>query len=115
MVYFYAKFVVIESLLKELNNLDLSESERHHLASLADSSLHHAILDEILSELSPIDKKAFIHRLKENPEDPKIMDFLNEKIEGVEGRIAKVSEDLVKELHKDIEEAEQNSRSALKK
>lgn len=105
MAYFYAKYIIIESLLSELNNLDLSEKERHHLANLADSSLHHAILDEILSQLTPSDKKAFLHRLKENPEDEKIMEFLSDKIEGVEEKIKKVADELVLEMHKDIEES----------
>lgn len=105
MAYFYAKYIVIESLLSELQNLDLSEKERHHLANLADSSLHHTILDEILSQLAPVDKKAFLHRLKENPEDEKIMEFLSDKIEGVEEKIKKVADELVLEMQKDIREA----------
>ena len=105
MAYFYAKYVVIESLLSELQDLGLSEKERHHLANLADSSLHHTILDEILSQLSSEDKKAFLHKLKTDPEDEKIMEFLNEKIEGVEERIKKVADDLVLEMQKDIREA----------
>jgi hypothetical protein len=105
MTHFYTKIIEIDTLIAELHTLDLSDEEKHHLASLADSSLHHAILDEILSNLSPSDKKAFIHHLKENPEDPEIMDFLNEKIDGVEEKISKVSKDLIEELHKDIKEA----------
>lgn len=106
MAYFYTKFIVVETLFMELHNLDLSDNERHHLASLVDSSLHHVILDEILSQLSSVDKKAFIYRLKENPEDLGIMDFLNEKIEGVESRIKKVADELVLEMNKDIKETQ---------
>lgn len=105
MSYFYTKIITIETLIAELHDLDLSDGERHHLASLVDSSLHHVILDEILSQLTPTDKKAFIHRLKTNPEEPEIMEFLNEKIEGVEEKIKKVADELVLEMHRDIREA----------
>ena len=107
MAYFYTKYIVIEELIEELHSLDLSDEERHHLASLVDSSLHHAILDEILSNLNDADKKIFLTKMNENPKDEKLMDFLNEKVENIEGKIKKVAEDLVVEMHKDIKEAKQ--------
>ena len=104
---FYQKYISIESLVEELHSLDLSDEERHHLASLVDSSLHHAILDEILSNLNDVDKKIFLTKMNENPKDEKLMDFLNERVENIEGKIKKVAEDLVVEMHKDIKEAKQ--------
>ena len=109
MAYFYTKYIVIEELIEELHSLDLSDEERHHLASLVDSSLHHAILDEILSNLNDADKKIFLTKMNENPKDEKLMDFLNEKVENIEGKIKKGAEDLVAEMHKDIKEAEKKS------
>lgn len=85
--------------------MDLSDDERIHLASLVDSTLHQAILDEILSNLSEADKKLFIHELKKDPESEKILEFLNEKIDNVEEKITKVADELVIEMHKDIKEA----------
>lgn len=102
---FYQRYIVIESLIEELHGLDLGEEERYHLASLVDSSLNHAILDEILSNLSPEDKKAFLAKMSEDPENEKLMDFLNERVENIEDKIKTVSEQLIKELHKDIKEA----------
>ena len=109
MSYFYSKYIVIEDLITELHGLDLSDEERHHLASLIDSQLHHAILDEILSNLTEADKKVFINKIKEDPESEDILDFLNEKIENIEGKISKVSDQLVKELHGDVKEAKKVS------
>lgn len=105
MTIFYQKLIIIEPILEELHNMDLSDEERGYLASLVDSSLHHAILDEILSNLNEADKKMFLKRLHENPEDEELLRFLNEKIEGVEEKIKKVSEALVKEMHEDVKEA----------
>ena len=105
MTYFYQKLIVIDSILEELHGMDLSDEERTHLASLLDSSLHHVILDEILSNLGEADKKMFLKRLHDNPEDEELWDFLNQKIEGVEEKIKKVSEQLVKEMHEDVKKA----------
>ena len=105
MKYFYQKYIIIEDLITQLHSLDLSNEERHHLASLVDSSLHHAILDEILSNLSEEDKKLFLHELNKDPENKKIMEFLNEKIDNIEEKIKKVADELIKEMHKDVKEA----------
>ena len=105
MTIFYQKLIVIDSILEELHAMDLSDVERSHLASLVDSSLHHAILAEILNSLSDEDKKMFLKRLYENPEDEELWRFLNEKIEGVEEKIKKVADQLVKEMHEDLREA----------
>lgn len=105
MKYFYQQYIVIEDLIADLHGLDLSDEERHHLASLVDSSLHHAILDEILSNLSEENKREFLHQLNQDPENEKIMDFLKDKVENIEEKIRFVSEQLVKELHKDVKGA----------
>jgi uncharacterized protein YPO0396 len=105
MKFFYQKYIVVENLITELHSLDLSDGEKHHLASLADSSLHHAILDEILSNLNENDKKQFLHELNKNPENEKLMEFLKERVDNIEDKIKTVSDQIVKEMHKDIKEA----------
>lgn len=107
MKYFFSEYIVIESLLEQLHDMDLSEEERHHLASLIDSSLHHAILDEVLSNLSEGDKKLFLKMLDEDQEGEKLKGFLESRIDNIEEKVKKVSDDLVEEMHKDIKEAKQ--------
>ena len=46
-----------------------------------------------------------LHEFKKDPESAKLMDFLNEKIDNIEIKIKKVSDELVDEMHKDIREA----------
>lgn len=110
MAYFYSRFIIIESLIQELHEMDLSDEQRHHLAALVDSSLHHAILDEILSNLSEADKKLFIDEFKKDPETEKLMEFLKDKVENIEEKIKKVADDLVEEMHKDIREAKRSGK-----
>lgn len=105
MKFFYTKYIEIENLITELHGLDLSDKEREHLALLVDSSLHHVILDEILSSLKEEDKKLFLNLFKEDPSSEKLIEFLKEKVEGIEEKIKKASEDLIKEMHKDVKKA----------
>lgn len=79
----------------------MSEEERVHLVSIIDSSLHHTILDAILSELSEEDKKKFLEHVASDDHD-KIWKHLNEKVEDIEGKIKKIAESLKKDLHEDI-------------
>ncbi len=100
----YAHLVEIESIMVELERMNLSKEEKLHLAQLIDSSLHHTILDAILSQLSEEDKKIFLQHVNHDNHD-KIWQFLNEKIDGIEDKIKKTAEDLKKELTKDITKA----------
>lgn len=105
MKQFYGHLIEIESILIELDKLDLTKEQKLHLTSLVDSSLHHTVLDVILSELPTVDKKIFLTHLKEN-DHGKIWQFLNQKAIGVEEKIKKAVDDLKMELHKDLNESQ---------
>lgn len=104
MKQFYAHLIEIESIVIELDKMDLTKEQKIHLASLIDSTLHHTVLDIILSQLSDNDKRAFLHNLNENDHN-KIWKFLNEKVDNIEDKIKKAVEGLKVELHKDLKEA----------
>ncbi len=104
--HFYSHIVETESIVIELNQIDLTEEEKAHLISLMDSNLHHTILDAILSELSNEDKKVFLKHLAHKDHD-KVWQLLNEKIKNIESKIKKASEDLKEQLRKDIKEAKE--------
>lgn len=104
MPHFYSHIIEIETVIKALDDLELSSEERAHLARLLDSSLHHTILDAILSELTDSEKRVFMQYLTDG-EHERIWKFLNEKIDNVEDKIKKVADDLKDELHKDIKKA----------
>src|SRR3990167_1424953 len=93
MKYFYTHLIEIESIIVELDKLDLSDDQRIHLTGLIDSSLHHTILDAVLSELKPVDKRIFLTHLQEN-DHSKIWKFLNEKVENIEDKIKKTAGNL---------------------
>lgn len=108
--YFYTHIIDTSTLSLELGNMDLNPKERLHLISLIDSNIHHAVLDLVLSELAPSDKKTFLHHLASEDHD-KVWKFLNEKVENIEEKIKKTAEDLKKELHRDIKEVRRAGES----
>lgn len=107
MAFFYTHLIEIELVAVELDKLDLTEEEKSHLAHLVDSSLHHTVIDAVLSELNQQDKKAFLQHLHQN-DHSKVWEFLNQKVDKVEDKIKKAADDLTYELHKDLKEAKRN-------
>ncbi len=108
MSYFYSHLVEIESVVIKLAELDLTDDQKKHLASLVDSTIHHTVLDLVLSKLSEEDKKIFLKKLGDDPQDKQLLEFLGEKIEGVEDEIKQVVKELKKELHEDLKEAKKH-------
>lgn len=106
MKQFYTHLVEIESIIVELDKMGLSEDEKIHLADLVDSSLHHTILDAVLSHLKEEDRLKFIEHLNDGNHD-KVWKFLNEKVDHIEEKIKKASDDLKKEFANDLKEARQ--------
>lgn len=102
--FFYSHLIEIESIIVELDKLDLSKEQKLHLTGLIDSSLHHTILDVVLSELSLGDKRVFLNHLQEDDHD-KIWQLLNEKVDNIEEKIKKTADDLKSQLQKDLKEA----------
>lgn len=104
--HFYSHLVRFESLHIELEKLDLSNEQREHLVELASSTTHHAIIDDLLTELSHEDKTHFLLLLDEN-DHGKIWNHLREKIVGVEKRIQETAGKLIQQFHQDITEVVQ--------
>jgi hypothetical protein len=102
--HFYHSVIEIDSLFVELDDLHLTESEKHHLGELIDTNLHHEVLDVIFAQLGDDDKKVFLNHLSRG-DDSKIWELLNDKAENIEDKIKAAAETVKKELHEDIKEA----------
>jgi hypothetical protein len=101
--HFYSFVVETETLFLEIESLEISDSEKSHLKSLAESHIHHSILDTILTELEPSDKKQFITHLN-TLDHTGIWKFLHSKIENAEDKIKLAAHVIKKDLLKDIKE-----------
>lgn len=104
MKYFYSHLIEIQSLVIELDKMELDPREKSHLAHLIDSTLHHHVLDTVLDQLSPSDKEVFLNHLALN-DHTKIWKFLNEKVDKIEEKIKDTGEQLKQKLHQDLKEA----------
>lgn len=104
MKYFYSEYIEIDTVVSELDSFDFSEEQKMHLAVLLDSMVHYSILDNILSKLNEEDRKTLIFRIKEDPQDKKILDYLSDKIEGLEEFIRGAAERLIEDFLSDIKE-----------
>lgn len=102
--HFYSHLVSVETLIVELDSLNLTAEEKMQLAKLIDSNLHHTILDAVMSELSEEDKQKFLEHLS-GTDHAKTWEHLNSKVDNIEQKIKTAAEDLKKDLHSDIEEA----------
>lgn len=101
--HFYSHIVDTTSILIQIGDMEMSHEERVHLLTLAESNIHHAVLDVILSELTEEDKKRFMEHLHSDNHD-EIWKLLNSRVKNVEEKIRKAADDLKKELHKDIDD-----------
>lgn len=101
---FYTHLIEVESIVVELDQLNLADHEKKHLAELVDANLHNTILDAVLSELKEEDKEKFLKHLQAE-EHEKIWEHLNDKVDNIEEKIKKAASDLKEQLHKDIKEA----------
>ena len=61
--YFYAHIIDPEDLHRELDVLDITSHEKNHLTLILESSLHHQIIDLVLTELPDEHKKSFMLHL----------------------------------------------------
>lgn len=102
--HFYHNVVETSSISLAIAEMDMEKEERKHLISLVEENLHHAILDAVLSELSDKDKQEFVELFAEGKDD-EIWHLLKDRVDNIEDKIKKTSEDLKKELHKDIEDS----------
>lgn len=105
MAYFYSHLIEIELIATKLDELDMTPSQKKHLASLIDDTIHQEILDVIFSRLSDEDKILFINHFAKDPGDPGIMKLLNEKTKDIEKEIKEVARKITEELHEDIKTA----------
>lgn len=101
--HFYSFIIETESLFIKIDSLSISDSEKNHLKSLAESQIHHSILDSIMSELTHEDKSLFVKHLN-TKDHTKMWKFLHEKINDVEEKIKEAAGSVKRELHKDIAE-----------
>lgn len=106
--HFYSHILEIDSLQVSLDLLDLTPKEKEELIAIAETSIHHVVIDIILSELKEEHKRIFLTYLSRD-DHANIWIFLNQNINNVEDKLRRAINDFKKELHQDIQEAKKKS------
>ena len=104
--HFYSRVIGVDEVIVDLDNLNLTSTEKKELSDLAHLNLHTVIVDAVLSELSSADKKIFLELLARD-EHEKIWQHLNEKVENIEDKITTAGEQVKKELRQDIKKTQE--------
>ncbi len=107
--HFYSHIVELHSIHTSLDDLELEVHEKHELIVIVDSSIHHIVMDTILSELTEHDKKVFLGHVI-SKEHEKVWELIGDKIEDAENKIKKAVDSLKKKLHDDITETKKKSK-----
>lgn len=102
--HFYNHLIEIDSVYTVLDLLDLNSDERQNLMIIVESTVHHVVLDTVLSELSEEDKKEFLSHLAKNKHE-EIWILLNNKVKNVEKKIKKAVEKVKNDFHTDMKRA----------
>jgi len=102
--HFYSHLIDFEPIVVTLTELEFEDAEREGLLEIAGDSVHHAVLDVILSELSDDDKKEFLRLLLDEGHE-QVWEHLNSRVENIEEKIKDTARKLQEELHKDIHDS----------
>jgi hypothetical protein len=105
--HFYSHLIEIHEIYLNISEIDLEDSERSHLLSLAEANIHATVINTVLPELSEEDKKIFLKNLVANNHDETWKHLLT-KAQNIETKLSKSLQELKKELLKDIEEAKKS-------
>lgn len=76
---FYDHLIIIEEITAVLDEHQLSPKERTALLQLMDETLHHRILDVILTHLPHDHHETFLTKFHAAPHDRELITFLKEK------------------------------------
>jgi len=99
--HFYSHIVHLDDIYYELDGLDLKKDEKHHLTLIVNSTVHHTVIDTVLSELHEDDKKIFLDHLHKDRHND-LYDMVRHSVADVEYKILLAIEDLKKSLLEEI-------------
>ncbi len=103
---FYDHLVVLEDIIVELDKYEIEAVEREELIQLADETLHHRILDVILTKLPKEKHQEFLIKFHQAPHDRGLLEYLKSEIADIEKLISEEAAKTKKELLAEIKHSE---------
>jgi hypothetical protein len=100
--YFYAHIIDNDDIHHQLDILDITDKEKNHLLLIVESSMHHIIVDVLLTEMiKDHHKELFLkHLVDDNHKE--IWKVLKSSINSPEEKIIKAVEEMKNDLLTDI-------------
>jgi len=102
MTIFYEQFLTLQNLQTQLDSKNLADQEKDRLIQIVISSLHHKVITLILSKLPLHSHQIFLLLIKTEPQNPKLWEWLEERVDGIKERIAEkikmVEQEFIEEL-----------------
>jgi len=107
---FYDHLIIIEDITLILDKYNITKEERGKILSLIDKTLHHSILNTILSHLPKNHHEVFLNKFTSYPYDLKLLTFLKDHTEvDIEIEILNTASSVKKTILKEIERSKKNS------
>ena len=110
---FYDHLVYREEIIAELDKHRISIEEREELVQLVDETIHHHVLDAILSNLPKEKHEDFLVRFHNTPFDDRLLDYLKKEIKDIEKIIQQEAKKIKVELLAEIKRAQKKSNSTF--
>lgn len=99
MKLFYDHLIIeIDQVYAEIELLTVNEKRKQNLKTIIDETIHHAVLDTILSHLEKRHHQKFLVSFYDSPNDPLHLSFLKSKVEEIEDRIQQTAKELRKNM-----------------
>ena len=103
---FYDHLVLREEIIVVLDQHELSTEEREELVQLVDETLHHQVLDTILTHLPAEKHEEFLALFHQAPHDLQLLEYLKTETKiDIEGKIKETAAKTKKELLGEIKRA----------
>lgn len=98
---FYAHLIDISVISSHLDKLDFEPEQKEHLSSLAHSSIHHSIINTVMSELSEEERETFLRHLS-NEDHQSIWQLFETRTKLIEEKIKQTFQSLSQEILHDL-------------
>ena len=107
--HFYSHIIETDSIVLELETLDISKNEKSHLIEIMESSIHLSVMDSILSELPKEHRKAFLFHVNEKQHE-QVWKIINGTIKDAQNMILKSAGMVKKEFLADIKKLKSEAK-----
>ncbi len=91
---FYDHLIIIDSVTEVLDRQSLTIEERKEVLNSVDETLHHHVLDVILTNLPSEHHQKFLSHFHQAPQDRRLLAFLKEKT------VIDIEKEILKEVKK---------------